>query len=121
MWDIKKGDTLREVKELHEIALTFYGDEHLPAFVIFANKAEMEIKTKSAEYLNCIEWCEKQCVDCFKTSSITGHNLEDGLSRLVQLMTKRDPVSRVKKSVVINQIGENNNNNNNDQKLCCKQ
>ena len=117
VWDIKRADTLREVRELYEMAMSYYGDEHLPAFVIFANKAETEIKANSEEFISCREWCEKRFLDCYKTSSTTGHNLEEGLDRLVELMTKKEPIARGRKRAVdITQTNANNNN----QKICCK-
>ena len=115
VWDIRRADTLKEVMDLYEMALSFYGDEHLPSFVIFANKAELEIVARSEEYVSCIEWCEKRCVDCFKTSSKTGHNLEEGLHRLVQLMTQKEPIARAKKK-----SGKINNNTNNTSQMCCR-
>ena len=100
VWDIHRKATLIDVIALYESLMSFYGDDHIPAFIVFANKAEKEMKLNSEEYLSCIEWSNKHNIDCYKTSSETGDNLEEGLSRLVELMTSKDPITRKKKKAV---------------------
>ncbi|KAI6660675.1 Ras-related protein RABA1d-like [Oopsacas minuta] len=100
VWDIKRGSTLKELIELYKVTLTFYGDEHMPAYVIFANKAEMEMRQNSEEYESCQNWSLKHNINCYKTSTTTGANLEEGLDRLVEMMTMKEPVVRRKKQSV---------------------
>ena len=96
---------------MYDSVMSFYRDDHVPSFIVFANKAEKEMKLDSEEYISCLEWSNKYNIDCFKTSSETGDNLEEGLDRLVKLMTLKDPVSRKKKAVMLKEKD--------GQKKCC--
>ena len=59
------------------------------------------MKLNSEEYISCLEWSNKHNIDCFKSSSETGDNLEEGLNRLVELMTSKDPITRNRKKKVV--------------------
>ena len=97
VWDIKREETLRELKDWYQAALNFVTEDFFPSFIIFANKAEKEMNTESEEFKRCLKWSKEIKVECLKTSSLKGDNLEEGLQLLVDSMSSHSPVYRFRK------------------------